>query len=108
MSKTIKITYNDKTYTLEYNRKSITKLEAIGFNVSEMTDKPVTLIPKLFYGAFFKNHPNMKQEDTDCIFEQIPDKTKFMEKLVEMYTEPVEALIGEPEKKGNVKWEVDW
>lgn len=107
MAKTINITYKEKKYVLEYTRKSIKLLEAQGFVIADLEKKPVTLIPKLFYGAFLAHQPTIKQDITDEIFEQIPNKEELLSKLSEMFIEPIEALMGDS-TEGNAKWEGNW
>jgi len=107
MNKTLTVTYNDKTYTLEYTRKTIAMMENRGFLASQLTDKPMTLLPQLFAGAFLKNHKFTKQEDIDAIFAALPRKEDLIGKLVEMYNEPILTLVDDSENSGNADWTVN-
>lgn len=109
MAKTITIKYEDKEYTLEFTRKSIEKLENQGFRVSEIEAKPVSTLPKLFNGAFLAHHPFVKKDLTDEIFEKMKNKEDLLARLAEMYSEPIVALMEEPEvNEGNVDWGASW
>ena len=55
-NKKIKLNYKDKDYILEYNRKTVSDLENMGFVASEIASKPATMLPLAFRGAFLKNH----------------------------------------------------
>lgn len=107
---TIKDANSDKTYTLEYNRRSIQQMEARGLNVSEIDAKPATMIPLLIQGAFLMHHKGFTPERVDKIYEAIPDKEGFIECLAEMYAEPLEALIEDPKgaKSKNASWTKSW
>ena len=103
------ITLTDKksgnVYTLEYSRKAIEVMERQGFVSSEVADKPATMLPMLFRGAFIMHHPTARREALDALYDQIPDKTLLIEKLSEMYSEPLLSLIGDDESAaGNVEW----
>ena len=109
MSKQLKITYQDKEYTLEYTRASVRRMEANGFKASEIQDKFVTLVPELFAGAFYANHRWVKRDVIDEIFDHIGSKGELIAKLVEMYNEPLAALVDDPEdSKGNATWTAAW
>ena len=60
MNKKIKLNYKDKEYILEYNRKTVSELENMGFIASEFANKPATMLPLAFRGAFLKNHKFLK------------------------------------------------
>lgn len=105
MSKQIIIPFQDEKYTLEYTRKSIEKMEQRGFKVSDVKDKPVSTLPVLFAGAFLAHHPNINKEIVDAIFAQCSDKSDLLEKLGEMYSEPILVMT---ESEGNLKWEANW
>ena len=103
------ITLTDKTtgkvYTLEFNRKSIEIMERQGFILDELTDKPATMLPMLFRGAFLMHHPTVRRDVIDALYDAIPNKTALIEKLSEMYSEPLLALISDSEAdEGNVEW----
>ena len=109
MSKQLRFTYQNKEYCLEYTRKSVEAMERKGFVVSDIENKPVTVLPALFAGAFLANHRFEKQEVIDEIYAKMTNKSELIGKLAEMYNEPIAALIDEPEESaGNVDWTVSW
>ena len=109
MSKQLKFTYKDKEYTLEYTRRSVERMERNGFNATEMRDKPMTTLPALFAGAFIANHPWVKQELINEIYGKVTNRQELIGKLSEMYNEPIEALLDDPEEnEGNLNWTASW
>ena len=102
MSK-INMTYNTTEYTLEYNRQSVKTLEGPGFRLDELTNMPMTMIPMLFHGAFYKNHRGIKRNLVDEIFDGIGDKTGLIQALAEMYAETLSTLTDD-QAEGNVTW----
>lgn len=109
MAKTITLEYDGKEYTLEYTRTTIAEMERRGFRASDIEDKPMLTLPSLFSGAFLAHHRNVKANVIDAIFKRIPDKQEFMFALGEMYNEPLEALMDEPEEsEGNATWNRSW
>jgi hypothetical protein len=109
MSKQLRFEYKGNEYCLEYTRKSVEQMEKKGFKVSDIMEKPVTTLPTLFAGAFIANHRNIKPELVDEIFLKMKGKDNLIEKLAEMYNEPIMALIDEPEEaEGNVDWTASW
>lgn len=109
MAKTITLTYKDATYTLEFTRRTVARLEANGFVLNEIGDKPATMIPLLYEGAFLAHHKMANNEIIWEIYDTIPDKEGLMKKLAEMYAEPLEALFEEPEEnEKNATWGANW
>lgn len=106
MSKKITFTYKDKEYTLEFTRRSIQTLEKQGFVIGEIENKPLTTLPQLFAGAFIANHRFVSKDTIDEIYNKMPDKNELVAKLAEMYAEPINALLADPEEssEGNVQW----
>lgn len=107
MGKSITITDKNtgRIYTLEFNRKAIETMERQGFVVSEISDKPMTVLPALFRGAFLMHHPSVRRDVVDALFARLSDRTGLIEKLAEMYNEPILELIGENENdEGNAEW----
>jgi len=104
----IKITTKDKeTYTLEYTRRTVKIMAQNGFNINSVSETPVIGIPALFEGAFYANHRQLSASEIEKIYYSISNKEGLIQKLVEMYLEPVNALIKEPDdESGNSKWEV--
>ena len=105
MSK-ITLNYDEKDYTLEYNRQSVRMIEGQGFVLEQISDKPVTMIPMLFSGAFIKNHRGMKRALIDEIYDEIADKSGLLSALMEMYAETISSLTDENEVEGNAIWAV--
>jgi hypothetical protein len=109
MAKKISFMYDGKDYTLEYTRKSIEIMERQGFNVNDISEKPMTTLPALFAGAFLAHHKWVKKDVIDEIYNRLENKQDLLQKLTEMYNEPIEALFEEPkESEGNVSWEASW
>lgn len=105
MSK-ITLNYNDKDYTLEYNRQSVRMMESQGFVLEQISAKPVTMIPMMFSGAFIKNHRGLKRALIDEIYDEVADKSGLLNALMEMYAETLSTLTDEKEVEGNAIWAV--
>lgn len=109
MNKQLRFTYNDVEYCLEYTRKSVETMERNGFVASDITNKPMTILPALFEGAFLANHRFVKKNVIDEIFSKMTNKSELIGKLSEMYNEPILTLVDEPEEsEGNVSWTASW
>lgn len=84
-----------REYTLEFSRKTVTKVEAAGFDANKMDSAPMTMLPLLFWGAFLMHHPYMKQEDANRIlFDGLNGlSAEEAEYLGKLYSEPFKTLI---------------
>lgn len=107
MSKQITFTFEDKDYTLEYTRRTVRQMEEAGFISSDIGVRPMTLLPQMFAGAFLAHHRFTKQDVIDRIYAAMPNKEDLINKLAEMYNDPIETLMDEP-TEGNVKWNASW
>ena len=109
MAKTINFTYEGKDYTLEFTRRTIRQMEDEGFVARNIDDRPMTLLPALFAGAFKAHHRFVKPDVIDKIYAGMPNKDKLIEKLAEMYNEPIMSLMEEPaDTAKNVDWMTSW
>lgn len=109
MRKQLNFNFEGVDYCLEFTRKSVETMEKGGFVASDINDKPMSTLPALFAGAFLSKHRFVKKETIEAIFAKLPNKGELIEKLAEMYNEPILALIEEPEEdEGNVKWTASW
>jgi hypothetical protein len=109
MAKTINFNFEGEDYTLEFTRNSVATLEKQGFNIGDISDKPLTTLPTLFAGAFFAHHRFIKREIIDRIFAKMTNKMDLVMRLAEMYNEPITALVDEPEEsEGNLEWGANW
>jgi hypothetical protein len=102
MSK-ITLTHENKEYILEYSRQSVKTMESQGFNIDQIDQKPATMIPLLFEGAFIKNCRGVKRKEMDEIYEGIKDKGAFVQALGQMCAETLSTLL-EDNPEGNVSW----
>ena len=109
MSKQLNFNYNGVEYTLEYTRRTVEQMEREGFVAEDMETKPMLMLPTLFAGAFKAHHRFTKREVIDEIYSKMPNKPELIGKLAEMYSEPIKALLDEPEEsEGNVNWTQSW
>lgn len=105
MAKQIKFKYDGKEYTLEFTRKSVETMEKQGFSMSNISDRPMSALPQLFFGAFMAHHKFEKQEVKEKIFAGLRNREELFSTLVDMYNEPIVALMSEPDDdEGNVEW----
>ena len=103
----IKVEHKGKHYELGFTRNSIVAMERQGFNIEEISSKPMTMIPMFWQGAFVAYNKNIKRTLIDEIYENIRDKQGLIAALCEMYAEAINALTDEPEEdKGNATWEI--
>lgn len=109
MAKTITFNFEGTEYTLEFTRASVATLEKQGFNINDISDKPLTTLPALFAGAFIAHHRFIKREVVDRIFAKMTNKKDLVMRLAEMYNETIESLVDEPEEsEGNLEWGASW
>ena len=110
MAKQICFTYEGKDYTLEFTRRTIKRMEDEGFIASEIDIKPMTTLPALFAGAFKAHHAFVKPDVIDKIYKGMPNKDQLIQKLSEMYNEPIMSLMDEPDEdaSGKVDWVSSW
>ena len=109
MAKQIIFSSEGKDYTLEFTRRTIKQMEDEGFVARNIDDKSMTRLPALFAGAFKAHHRFVKQDVIDEIYAHMPNKDKLIEKLAEMYNEPIISLMEEPEDTAkNVDWMASW
>ena len=107
MAKKINVPYNGKKYTLEFTRSTVSAMEKAGFSINELSEKPATMIPMLFSGAFAANHPNTKVATINKIYDGMGNKSGLVKVLTEMYSEAVYTLLSDEdeENEGNPGWE---
>lgn len=109
MSKQISFTFENNKYTLEYDRESVRETENSGFRISEADDKPLTTVMTLIEGAFLKHHATLSTDEIYRIYSHLPNKSKLIGVLTEMYTDTFRTLQGEPtEDEGKAEWEMNW
>lgn len=105
MNKKIEFNYNGKDYVLEYNRKSIEYIERQGFSISQLAEKPMSMLPMAFSGLFFKNHKNTRQSEIDEIYDNFKNKDMLINTIAEMLNEAYSSLQDD-NQEGNIEWKV--
>lgn len=110
MEKELTFTYEGSKYTLAFNRKTVQSITRQGFMPEMVTKQPAIGIPMLFKGAFLVHHRMIKDDLTDKIWDSLKNRGELISKLLEMYIEPIDALISDPEDgdEKNVDWEVNY
>ena len=94
MAKQITLNHNGVDYVLEFNRKTVQRMELAGFSLED-TDKPVTFVTTLFHGAFMMHHRHVTKEQSDEIWFAQKGRNKLLTQLVAMYSENVTSLMDE-------------
>ena len=109
MAKVLNFEYKGKEYTLEYTRESIKQMEREGFVAADIATKPMNTLPLLFAGAFKAHHKfDTKQKQIDEMFDMFKNKSALIEKLAEMYSEPLEELMDDTDEGNAIAWEANF
>lgn len=84
-----------REYTLEYSRRTVSKVEQAGLDINELESKSMTMIPLLFWGAFLMHHPGMTREQADKIlFDGLGGlREEEMKRLGELYAATFQSLV---------------
>ena len=106
MNTKIEFDKDTEHYVLEYSRESIALMEKQGFSISELTTKPMIMLPLAFEGLFYKNHRKVTKKFVDDIYEQFKNKDKLMETIGIMLEESYSSLTDEGDSKGNIEWKI--
>lgn len=105
MAKAIRFTFKDEEYVLQFTKRTIKEMEDKGFRIREIGDRPMTLWPMLFKGAFLANHRSTKESAIEEIYDAMPNKQALVEAMIELYDEPYSAMMDDPsETDPNVNW----
>lgn len=104
----ITFTYDKTQYTLYYTRATVEAMENAGFDIRKFDEKIYNNVKALFYGAFRAEHSDTKRVTMDKIWEDIPNKSDFIEALVMLYSEPYNTLMDEPKDEAKkISWKVN-
>ena len=97
----IRLSYEDgEEYVLEFNAQTVRDAESAGFRLSEVSDRPMTMIPLFFYHAFRMHNPNIKRATTDKILKELGGMSDaFQERLVDLYLAPINNIGGDETTK---------
>lgn len=106
MAREIRLTYKGVEYRLGFTRKTIEMMENAGFNIDEITSKPMTAIPMLFKGAFLAHHRNTEQSLIEEIFGEVKDVKGLIRELNGLYAEPINAMLDDEGAEKNATWTV--
>lgn len=105
MGRKIDIEFNDKTYTIEYNRSNVIKLIREMQKNKEETDMAIDTI---YYGLLLHHENDMPSRDDILGWLMVipeEDSEKFVSTLQELVQEVI-SCIEKDKKQGNFKWEV--
>ena len=98
-------TSDDKEYVLEFSRKTVSEAEDSGFNLDELTLKPMTRISELFYYSFKMHQPWITKREADRILTEEFGGLKEDElvRLAELYSAPFETMVFTEGDEKNVR-----
>lgn len=103
-SVTVSDEYGNK-YKLQFNSRVVKNMERRGFKVD--LDYPMSCIDDLFLGAFQMNCKGMTPERARKIWNFQKKKDELLSLLVQLYMQPFQELMAEPEDNGDPTWETE-
>lgn len=107
-AKQLTFTYGDTDYVLEFTRNSVRQMESNGFIAGDLENKPMTVLPDLFAGAFIAHHRFVKRKLIDEIYGKMKDKASLIERLTVMYNDTIESMLFDEPEEGNLEWTPSW
>ena len=102
---------NGDIFVLEFNRDTVKYAEARGFKISAFDEGVVvSTTEELFFYAFRMHHPNKSRADTDKIlYEKLKGMpTGMLERLIDLYLLPINALKQDDEVAKNSTMTVEF
>lgn len=104
----IEFTYNDKKYTLTFNRETAKMAEQKGFRLDEdsLEKMPLTQLDILYHFAFKAKQPTMSDKKINEIVPLLQGKKDLISELIKDFSQTYESLLGEPDEKNAIKWEI--
>ena len=108
MNKKIEFEKDGQKYVLEYTRESVALMERQGFVVSELTTRPMLMLPLAFQGLFYKNHRSVNKSFVDEVYDNFKDKEKLLQTIAGMLDECYSSLTDSNKEKdeGNIDWKI--
>ena len=100
----INFDYLGNHYCLEYTPDSIKQMEASGFNINDIGDRPATRIEQLWAGAFLANHKRVSNTVIKELYGKMKDPEGLLSTLTQMYNNALYYLMPDEEDQGNVEW----
>lgn len=101
----INFDYNGKHYCLEYTRETVKQMEASGFTMNDLGDRPATRIEQLWAGAFLAHERRTSNKVIRELFDKMKDKERLLQALTEMYNNTLTYLMPTDEdNEGNLEW----
>lgn len=108
-NKKLSFEFEGTRYTLSFNKRTVRLLSQNGFKPEMIHDQPAIGIPMLFKGAFLAENHWVKDDVKDKIYGTLVNKSELINKLLEMYADPINALFDEPEEtEKKVTWEANF
>lgn len=107
--KMINLSYDGDTYTLEFNRRQVERMESNGFSINALSEQPMTMIMKLVQGAFQMHHRGISADLVRDVWQAQTKRDELLGLLIRMYTEPLNTLMGDSDSEGaeeNPTWTV--
>lgn len=104
--KKVTITADENKYTLMFNRKTAALYNDMGYTAKDLNVKPLVAVPVFIWCAFKANHPTIKQNKTEAVWNELSQKSKndVLDALIEMYADTYAYLLGDEnggEDEGN-------
>lgn len=99
----------NKTYTLEFSRRVILKMEKEKF-LERINTKDVDVVYDFVRYALLKNHPDITEHEVETLVDSVPLESKEghgLNDLLDAMSKILESSLSSlQEKSGNAKWEV--
>lgn len=100
---------NGQLYTLDFDLESVKFAESLGFEWDEMSKKPATMIPILWYSAFRRYHKKVNRKEAEDILVKAGGMNNEMSnRLAELYFQAISGLVETDDEEGEERKNLEW
>ena len=102
--------YNEKEYNLTFTRETAKEAERRGLQIDTdvISEMPLNSFDTLAICSFEANHPELTEDERLEIIAKLNGKgnLELYKALYKEFAQTFESLLGEPDEKNAIKWEV--
>lgn len=99
----INLEIEEKKYTIEYTRHSLTQMERNGFSLTQLQEKIVTSLELMFWGGLIKNHKGITLQQSNKLLDVVLETYRTDELFISLNLLINEVFEIDSDESENIK-----